>query len=46
MIIVPTKNIKRKRFHFFGLHLRLRRLSSAYDLIKTKSSESEAEAEG
>ena len=31
-----------ERFHFF----RLRRLRSAYDLVKTRLSESEAEAEG
>ena len=33
-------------FHFFRLHLRLHRLRSAYDLVKTRLSESEAEAEG
>ena len=32
--------------HFFLLRLRLRRLQSAYDLVKTTLSESEAEAEG
>ena len=34
-----------ERFHFFRLRLRLRRLRSAYDLVKTGLSESEAEAE-
>ena len=33
-------------FHFFRPRLRLCRLHSAYDLIKTRLSESEAEAEG
>ena len=32
-------------FLFFRLRLRLRRLPSAYDLVKTRLSESEAEAE-
>ena len=32
-------------FHFFRLRSRLRRLRSAYDLVKTRLSESEAEAE-
>ena len=32
-------------FHFFQLRLRLRRLRSAYELVKTRLTESEAEAE-
>ena len=32
-------------FHFFQLHLWLHRLRSAYDLVKTRLSESEAEVE-
>ena len=35
-----------ERFHFFRLHLRLLRLRSTYDLVKTRLSESEAEVEG
>ena len=35
-----------ERFHFFRLRLRLRRLRFAYDLVKTRLSESEAEVEG
>ena len=35
-----------ERFNFFRPRLRLRRLRSAYDLVKTRLSESEAEAEG
>ena len=35
-----------ERFHFFRLRLGPRRLRSAYDLVKTRLSESEAEAEG
>ena len=36
-----------ERFHFYRLRLGLRRLRSAlYDLVKTRLSESEAEAEG
>ena len=35
-----------ERFHFFRLHFRLCRLRSAYDLVKTRLSESEAETEG
>ena len=34
-----------ERFHFFRLRLRLCRLGPAYDLVKTRLSESEAEAE-
>ena len=34
-----------ERFHFFQLRLRLRRLRSAYDLGKTRLSESDAETE-
>ena len=33
-------------FHFFQLRLRLRHLRSAYELVKTRLTESEAEAEG
>ena len=33
-------------FPFFQLRLRLRRLRSAYELVKTRLTESEAEAEG
>ena len=33
-------------FHFFRLHIRLCGLHSAYDLVKTRLSELEAEAEG
>ena len=35
-----------ERFHFFRLRLLLRRLCSAYDQVKTRLLESEAEAEG
>ena len=35
-----------ERFHFFRLRLQFRRLRSAYDLVKTRLSDSEAEAEG
>ena len=35
-----------EHFHFFRLHLRLGRLRSAYNLVETRSSEWEAEAEG
>ena len=35
-----------ERFHFFQLRLRLHCLHSAYDLMKTRLSESEAEVEG
>ena len=35
-----------ERFYFCRLRLRLRRLLSAYELEKTRSSESEAEVEG
>ena len=33
-------------FHFFQLHLRLPRLRPAYELVKTRLTESEAEADG
>ena len=33
-------------FHFFQLLFRLRRLRSAYDLVKTRLPELEAEVEG
>ena len=35
-----------EHFHFFRLCLQLRRLHSAYDLVKTRLLELEAEAEG
>ena len=35
-----------ERFHFFRLRLRCRLLRSAYDLLKTILSVSEAESEG
>ena len=41
-----SESAESERFHFFRLRLRLRRLRSAYDLVKTRLSESEAEAEG
>ena len=34
-----------ERFHFFRLRLRLCRLGPAYDVVKTRLSESKAEAE-
>ena len=39
---MESESEESERFHLF----RLRRLRSAYDLVKTRLSESEAEAEG
>ena len=41
---MESESEESERFHFF--RLRLRRLRSAYDLVKTRLSEPEAEAEG
>ena len=39
-------NLRSERFYFVRLRLRLLRLRSVYDLVKTRLSELEAEAEG
>ena len=44
--MMESESEELERFQFFRLCLRLRRLHSAYDLWKTRLSESEAEAEG
>ena len=44
--MTESESEESERFHFFRLCLRLHRLHSAYDLVKTRLSESEAEAEG
>ena len=43
---MESESEESERFHFFHLPLRLRRLCSAYDVVKTRLSESEAEAKG
>ena len=43
---MESESEKSERFHFFRPRLRLHRLCSAYDLVKTRLSELEAEAEG
>ena len=42
---MESESEEAERFHFFRLRLRLCRLRSAYDLVKTRLPESEAEAE-
>ena len=46
MSATESESEESERFHFFPLRSRLRRLRSAYDPVKTRFSESEAEAEG
>ena len=42
---MESESEESERFNVFPLRLRLRRLRSAYDLVKSRLSESEAEAE-
>ena len=44
--MTESESEESERFHFFQLHLQLCSLHSAYDLVKTRLSESEAQAEG
>ena len=43
---MESESEESESFHFFRLHIRLCGLHSAYDLVKTRLSELEAEAEG
>ena len=43
---MESESEESERFHFLRLLLWLRRLRSTYDLVKTRLSESEEEAEG
>ena len=43
---MESESEESERFHFFRPHLRLRRLRPAYDLVKTRLSELEAEVKG
>ena len=45
MSVTESESEESEHFHFLRLCLQLRRLCSAYDLVKTRLSESEAEAE-
>ena len=42
---MESESEESEHFHIFQLHSRLRHLRSAYDLVKNRLSESEAEAE-
>ena len=44
--MTESESEESERFPFFRLRLRLCRLRSAYDLVKTRLSGSEAEAQG
>ena len=44
--MTESESEESERFHFFQLCLRLYHLHSAYDLVKTRLSESEVEVEG
>ena len=43
---MESESEESERFHFFQLRFQLRRLHYPYDLVKTRLSESEAEAKG